>query len=103
MNLERIDTLKKFLEMDPADIFSRFALGMEYADGFPEQALEHFQEVVKRDGAYVPGYFQAGKVCAAAGNTEKAREWLEKGLATAEQVGDWHAHGEIQEALDDLD
>lgn len=102
MNQERIQTLQKLLQMDPSDIFTRYALGLEYVQDQPDQALQHFRAVVEAQPDYVPGYFQAGRLEADRGNTEDARSWLERGLAVAERVGDWHAHGEIQEALDEL-
>lgn len=102
MDAERIATLKKLLEMDPDDTFSRYALGLEHRQDEPALALEHLGEVVRRDPLYVPAYFMAGLIHTDGGNIGEARRWLERGIATARQVGDDHALGEMEEALDQL-
>ena len=49
--MSRIDTIKGFLEDDPRDSFSRYALSLEYVkldrwDG----AIQEFEKVVSNDG-----------------------------------------------------
>ncbi len=102
MDQERLDTLKKLIAMDPDDTFSRYALGLEYRDSEPLTALEHLAEVVKRDANYVPAYFQSGLIHSELGDFKLAQEWLERGIVVAGRVGDHHALGEMQEALDQL-
>ncbi len=102
MNEERITTLRKLLEMDPDDTFTRYALGLEHLVQEPRQAQAIFREVVARQSDYVAAWFQLGKVCADLGETDAARQAYEKGQEHAARQQDWHAHGELQEALDEL-
>lgn len=102
MNTERVATLKKLIEMDPQDTFSVYALGLEYLEGDPAQAQSQFQNVLKIDPRYVAAYFQLGKLSCDQGDEKAATEWLEKGIAVAEEVGDSHAAGEMQDFLDQM-
>lgn len=102
MNEERIKTLQQLLQMDPADVFSEFALGLEYLESQPETAKQHFQRTLDKDSRYVAAYFQLGKLFFDQGDEKAATEWLEKGIAVAEEVGDAHAAGEMQDFLDQI-
>ncbi|MFN8611283.1 MAG: hypothetical protein U0931_27310 [Vulcanimicrobiota bacterium] len=102
MNQERVDTLKKLIEMDPRDTFSVYALGLEYLEGDPGRAQSQFESVLGLDDRYVAAYFQLGKLNYDQGDEKAATEWLEKGIAVAEEVGDTHAAGEMQDFLDQM-
>lgn len=103
MNDERAQILAQLLEADPRDTFSRFALGLELWQQQPELALQHFETILSYDQNYVPAYFQLGRLLAEQGQLDKARGWIERGIEIAEQVGDHHALGEMQDFLNDLD
>jgi len=102
MNQDRVDTLKKLIQMDPSDTFSVYALGLEYLENDPPQALSQFQRVLELDPKYVAAYFQLGKLRFDLGEEEAATEWLEKGILVAEEVKDFHAAGEMQDFLDQM-
>jgi len=100
----RLEQFKEFVEMDPADTFSRYALGMEYMGvGQFEGAVENFQEVIRQDPRYSAAYFQAGLACQKLKRIEEAREFLSKGIGIAEQKKDWHARDEMKAALENLE
>ena len=102
MNEERIKTLQQLLQMDPADVFTEFALGLEFLESQPEQARQHFLKTLSKDDRYVAAYFQLGKLCFDQADEKAATEWLEKGIGVAEEVGDSHAAGEMQDFLDQM-
>lgn len=102
MNDERIKTLQQLLKMDPDDVFSEFALGLEFLESDPGQAERHFRLTLDKDGRYVAAYFQLGKLTFEQGDEKAATEWLEKGIVVAEEVGDAHAAGEMQDFLDQM-
>ncbi|MBX3166658.1 MAG: hypothetical protein KF760_04570 [Candidatus Eremiobacteraeota bacterium] len=102
MNEERIKTLQQLLKMDPTDVFSEFALGLEFLEAHPELAQRHFYLTLEKDDRYVAAYFQLGKLFFDQGNEKAATEWLEKGIQVAEEVGDAHAAGEMQDFLDQI-
>lgn len=99
----RLEQFKEFVEMDPADTFSRYALAMEYMsiESFPE-AIEHFREVLKLDPTYSAAYFQAAIASRKSGATDQASEWLGQGIAAAEKKGDWHARDEMKAMLEEI-
>jgi Tfp pilus assembly protein PilF len=100
----RLEQFKEFVEMDPTDTFSRYALAMEYlGEGqFPE-AVHHFQEVIKLDSTYSAAYFQAAIASQKASLPEQARSFLNEGIQVAEKKGDWHTRDEMKVALQQLD
>lgn len=102
MNEERINTLRQLLKMDPSDVFSQFALGLEYLEAHPELARRQFHLTLEKDQRYVAAYFQLGKLFFDQGDEKAATEWLEKGIRVAEEVGDSHAAGEMQDFLDQM-
>jgi hypothetical protein len=97
----RIDALKALLAQDPGNTRMRHMLANEFANaGAIPEALSEYAGLVESDPDYVPGYFQAARLVEAGGDLEGARSWYERGLATAQRVGDKHAAGEIAAALD---
>lgn len=103
MSQERITKLKEFLEQDPDDSFSRYALALEYASrGETQIAVSFLQEVIKRDPHYLPAYQQLGYNHAKLGRSDEAAAILRQGVARAIEAGDHHARSEMQEALDEL-
>jgi tetratricopeptide (TPR) repeat protein len=104
MNSSRLEALKKFLEEEPNDIFTRYAIALEYASmqNLPE-AIAKLEEVIAFDPNYVPAYQQLGSYLRQAGRKDDALKILERGIQVAALVGDTHAQGEMQEAIDDLE
>jgi tetratricopeptide (TPR) repeat protein len=97
----RIDALKALLAQAPADARMQHMLANEYANaGLTAEALAQYAGLTESNPDYVPGYFQAGRLAEAGGDIETARSWYERGLETARRVGDNHAAGEIEAALD---
>jgi tetratricopeptide (TPR) repeat protein len=102
MKEERIAKLRTFLERDPNDSFSRYALGLEYAGmGKFEEAATTFQDVLQRDPTYVPAYQHLGYTYQKMGRHNEAVAILKRGIDVARQQGDSHAQAEMQEALDE--
>ena len=103
MSEDRIRKLKEFLEKDPHDSFTRYALALEYAaKGDSQIALAYLQGVLAHDPDYIPAYHQLGICYAKLGKATEAGEILTKGISVATTQGDLHARNEMQEALDEL-
>ncbi len=100
----RLEQFKEFVELDPSDTFSRYALGMEYlgASEFP-QALEQFEEVIKRDPAEPAAYSQAAIAAQNLNQIEQARTLLQQGIEVASKKGDQHSKEEMEAALEKLE
>lgn len=96
----RIDRLKTFLEEDPTESFTRYALAMEYAKvARYTEALEEFKTLSKNDPAYVATYFQMGKVYEQQDQADAAEHAYRKGMEAALEAGDKKTRDELLEAL----
>lgn len=95
----RIERLKQFLEDDPDDPFTRFALAQEYLKmDRRERAGELFEQLVEEHPDYVGTYYHLGKLYERDGRTEEAIEVYETGIEVAEEQADGHARSELQDA-----
>ncbi|MFO8029877.1 MAG: tetratricopeptide repeat protein [Cyclonatronaceae bacterium] len=104
MNENRVKKLRQFLDADPDDIFSRFALALEYLKAPDyDRALGHFEYIRDHDPEYVGVYYHLGKLYQVLGKPEKALKTFTTGIAAARKVNDLHAASELEQALDELD
>ena len=98
--MPKLEQLLPLLEADPNDAFARYAVAMEYAKQSRwEEALEQFNELIRRHPEYVAGYFMAGRTARQKGDVDGARSFWKSGIAAAERIGDRHAADEMAEAL----
>ena len=99
----RIDQLKEILEMDPKNILTRYALGMEYSGaGQTDDALKTFKDLLAINPDYANAYFMGAQALQAAERTPEARQWLTDGIAAARRSNNRHAESEMQAMLDEL-
>lgn len=104
MSNNTIQLLKSFLEQDPNDSFTHFALAMEYKKvGNIQQSKSIFEKLVVEDPDYVGTYYHLGKLLEQIGNTEAAKNVFTDGIKIAEKVGDQLATSELKQALLELD
>ena len=100
----RLEQFKEFVELDPTDTFSRYALGMEYMGaGDYQQGIEQFDEVIRLDSTDAAAYFQAANACEILNENDRAKDYLRKGIQAAEKKGDKHAKDEMTAALEKLE
>ncbi|MBI4606892.1 MAG: tetratricopeptide repeat protein [Planctomycetes bacterium] len=100
----RLERLREMHRKDPRDSFAAYGLAMELAKR-PEtaaEAVEVFARLLEASPEYLPAYYQLGVLLARRGETARAREVLEKGIAIAERTGDRHTRDELQAALEAL-
>ena len=104
MTSSRLEALMKFLEEDPTDPFTRYAIALEYASmqNFPA-AIAKMQELLSLDPGYVPAYHQLGGFFKQIGEPNEAIRILEQGMQRAALAGERHAQGEMQELIDELE
>ena len=97
---KRVEQLKSFLEDDPGDPFTRFALAQEYrAMGQIETALEMYEALVDEKPDYVGTYYHLGKLYESLGRSDDAIRTYQTGIEQAAQSSDLHARSELQGAL----
>ena len=98
MNLTRIEQLLKFLEEDPNDVFSLYALTLEYKKSNPAEAVKLFRQLLTNHPDYLPTYYQAGMMMEESGNTDEALELYQKGIVLARKLNDAATLKELQAA-----
>ena len=60
---ERIDMLQEYIQDDPSDTFSRYALALEHAKiGETSKAIEYLKQLRIIDSEYLALYYQLGKL-----------------------------------------
>ena len=98
--MDRLAALRAFLQDDPDDPFTRFALAQEHAGrGETDQALAFYEGLVRERPDYVGTYYHLGALYRALGRGDDAVATLRAGVAAATAAGDAHARSELQGAL----
>jgi Tfp pilus assembly protein PilF len=101
--MERIEKLKEFLEINPADSFVQHALALEYIKtGNSSTARDLFEGILNREPGYIGSYYHLAKLLESSGEKDLAIGWYEKGMTVARAAGDNHAFNELQAAYEDL-
>lgn len=102
--MSRLEQMLAFLEQDPNDSFSRYAVALEYM-GTKDYATArtYLTELRERDPGYVATYYQLGQVCTSLEDWDCAEEAYAAGTQVARGAGDLHAVSELQAALDELE
>lgn len=98
MNLTRIEQLLKFLEEDPNDAFSLYALALEYQHEQPEEALRLFNQLLASHPDYLPVYYQAAALSGENGKVEEAFKLYEAGIELARKQNNFTTLKELQAA-----
>jgi len=101
--VNRIEILTGFLQQDPNDSFSRYALALEYIKaGRPDDARREFETVLANDPAYVATYYQLGQFYRTVGLKHDAEKTYRAGIIVASKAGDAHTQSELEGALESL-
>jgi Tfp pilus assembly protein PilF len=101
--VNRIAILTGFLEQDPRDSFSRYALALEYVKAErPEDARREFETVLSNDPGYLATYLQLGQLYRTMNLLHEAEKTLRSGIAVAVAARDGHTQGELEGALEEL-
>jgi len=101
--MNRIDILTGFLQQDPNDSFSRYALALEYIKaGQTDAARREFETVLANDPAYVATYYQLGQFYRTMGLKHEAEKTYRAGIVVASKAADAHTQSELEGALESL-
>ncbi len=101
--MERTEQLKIFIDENPADTFSRYALGLEYIK--QEKLTEAeicFQFLIEHHPDYIGTYYQYGKLLQQVGKEEEAKTVYKKGMELTKNTN-LKTYSELQNALTNLD
>lgn len=103
MTTDRIEKLRRLLEMEPDDPFCLYALAQEYAkQGKQDEAIAHFDRVIAIEPENGYAYYHKARSLESLGKKDDARQVLRRGLEAVSPSKDAKAHREIQEFLQSL-
>ena len=95
----RLQQLLAFLEDDPKDPFTLYAIATEYREKEPERAMEYYNTLLAEHPDYVGTYYHAGKMLEQLKKPDEAEKVYRLGLSVARKAGQMHAASELQQAL----
>ena len=102
--MARLEKLQALLEADPADSFTRYAIGLEFAKAEKyEDAICTLEELREQDPAYVPTYYMLAGYYRKTGDNDSAKLIYQEGIVQARLANDRHAVSELQAALDEVE
>jgi hypothetical protein len=100
----RVEQLLEFIQANPKDPFPRYALALEHKNsGRLEEASATFAELMTELPDYVPAYLHAGNTLVARGLRTEAKDVYARGIERATVKRDFHAKGELEGALAELE
>ena len=100
----RIKILQQFLEEDPNDAFSKYALALEYdKSGENQKAVLLMISLLESEPEYLPAYYQLGKFFERTQKNEEALIIYKKGFELARKKGNMHTANELRGAIDSME
>ncbi|MCW5921887.1 MAG: tetratricopeptide repeat protein [Saprospiraceae bacterium] len=101
---KRLPHLLQLLESSPEDSFLLFAVAKEYEiTGDRAKSMEFYLRLRDADPSYVGLYYHLGKLFEQQLDIENAILTYKQGIETARKANDFHAMGELQGALLNLE
>ena len=103
MPANHIEELKKYLEEDPDDSFTMYALALELVkiESYAE-ARTVFSGLLEKHPGYLPAYYHFGKLLEKNNNPAEANDMYLKGIDLAQKKNDLKTMNEIKEAFKSL-
>jgi tetratricopeptide (TPR) repeat protein len=100
---DRLESLLKLLEQDPNDIFTKYAISLEYTSKNNYQdAIKYLESIINQDKDYLAAYQQLGKILAITNNKQKSIDVYKQGVEVALRIGDKHAASNLKSLIDQL-
>lgn len=100
--MSRINQLLEFLQEDPSDVFSLYALAHEYLNVDKAQAWSIFDRLLQEFPDYDATYYHAAKFQQEKGNLKSAEEIYRKGIELTAANGNTKANRELKSALEEM-
>jgi Tfp pilus assembly protein PilF len=101
--LAGFDLLKGFLDENPNDSFSRYALALEYVKlAQMQDARREFESVRDKDPDYLATYYQLGQLYIKLGLNHEAEKTFRSGITVAIKQRDDHTRSELEAALESI-
>ena len=98
MKEQRIKQLEKYLENDPEDTFSKYALAMELKEDDPKRTRQLYDDLLMNHAHYTGTYYHAAAFFSELGEREKAESIYLKGIEVIAQTDEANALRELKNA-----
>ncbi|MGB3588291.1 MAG: tetratricopeptide repeat protein [Tunicatimonas sp.] len=102
MNTERLAQLLDFLQEEPNDPFTLYAIATEYVQDDPQQARQYYEKLLEEHPDYVATYYHTAKLYQSAGETTLAEATYQKGITIAQKQQDHLALRELRNAYNEF-
>lgn len=98
MSNQRIEQLLEWLESEPDDVFTLYALAMEYKEQMPDKAAAYLEKLRQIQPSYTATYYHLAEIYQKLGNREQAGEVYQNGINICKEQKAQHALAELQNA-----
>ncbi len=98
VNVDRIKQLEKFLQEDPDDPFTIYALAIEHLSIKKQKARELFDQLLAEHPNYLGTYYHAASLYDELGKRDEAERIYKRGIELTAEAGDHHALRELKSA-----
>ena len=99
--MNRINLLQSFLNEDPGDAFSKYALALEFGkEGNIIKAISLLTELQTENISYLPTYYQLGQFLEKANEKNTALQTYYKGVEVALIADNNHTAAELRTAIE---
>jgi Tfp pilus assembly protein PilF len=102
MSPSRLEQLLVFLQDDPDDAFTLYAIATEYRNIDKQKAMEYYEKLLAEHENYVGTYYHAAKLYEEFGQNDAAERIYKKGMQISRQEGNLHAFSELQQAYNKM-
>jgi DNA-binding SARP family transcriptional activator len=99
--MTRLEQLRQFVADDPSDPVNTYALALECLKHNVDEAGSLLMSLLQNHPDYLPTYYQAATLLAAAGKQPQALAVAEQGMTLAQVKGDLKARRELQALYDE--
>ena len=102
MDIDRIKTLKTFLQEEPNDPFNWYALAMEYYELDVQKSCDLLESLLEKHPLYLPTYYKAAHLFWDLEDLEKAKKTFEEGIHLATKSNDQKTLRELKTSYQNL-
>jgi Tfp pilus assembly protein PilF len=97
---DRIQQLIQFLEEEPQDAFTHYALALEYLKVDVKKAKAEFENLLSKHPSYLPTYYPAAHLWVELGLPKEADKLFLKGIELAKNQDNNKTRMELQSAYE---
>ena len=102
MSSPRLEKLLEFLQEDPNDPFTLYAVATEYRDNDPLEALRYYEKLLTEHPRYVATYYHAALLYVDLEQPDRAEATFKEGIVIATEQSEALALRELQNAYNDF-